>query len=132
MIITHAERFGLASLHQLRGRVGRGTEQSYCFLVYEEPLTEDATARLKVMKENNDGFAIAEEDLRIRGPGDLAGTRQAGYLRFRVADLSRDMELMLTARSDAFDALEGDPGLVAPEHARLRSLLAERTGAEQP
>ena len=129
MVITHAERFGLASLHQLRGRVGRGSEQSYCFLVYEEPLTEDATERLKVMKENNDGFAIAEEDLRIRGPGDLAGTRQAGYLRFRVADLSRDMELMLAARNDAFDTLETDPGLLAPEHAHLRSRLAERGGS---
>lgn len=124
MVITHAERFGLASLHQLRGRVGRGSEQSYCFLIYDEPLTDDAKARLRVMKEHADGFAIAEEDLRIRGPGDLAGTRQAGYLRFRVADLGRDMELMLRAREAAFGILRSDPGLIAPEHAPLREIFS--------
>lgn len=124
MVITHAERFGLASLHQLRGRVGRGSEQSYCFLLYEEPLTDDAKARLRVMKEHADGFAIAEEDLRIRGPGDLAGTRQAGYLRFRVADLGRDMELMLRAREAAFAILREDPGLISPEHAALREIFS--------
>ena len=128
MVITHAERFGLASLHQLRGRVGRGSAQSYCFLVYDEPVTEDARARLKVMKERADGFEVAEEDLRIRGPGDLAGTRQAGYLRFSVADLSRDMELMLTARRHAFDILQADPGLLAPEHAPLRRLITNGSG----
>ncbi len=129
MVVTHAERFGLASLHQLRGRVGRGNAQSYCFLVYDEPLTDDARARLKVMKESSDGFHVAEEDLRIRGPGDLAGTRQAGYLRFSVADLGRDMELMLTARRHAFDILQADPGLLLPGHAPLRRFIAERRDA---
>jgi ATP-dependent DNA helicase RecG len=123
MVVTHAERFGLASLHQLRGRVGRGSEQSYCFLIYEEPLTDEAKSRLKVMKENADGFAVAEEDLRIRGPGDLSGTRQAGYLRFRVADLGRDMELMLSARRAAFEILENDPGLIEAEHTPLREAI---------
>ncbi len=128
MVVTHAERFGLASLHQLRGRVGRGSQQSFCFLVYEEPLTDEAKARLKVMKDHCDGFAVAEEDLRIRGPGDLSGTKQAGYLRFRVADLAHDMELMLSARRAAFDILERDPGLIEADHAGLRGTLAQEAG----
>ncbi|MFW5689744.1 MAG: ATP-dependent DNA helicase RecG, partial [Spirochaetota bacterium] len=94
MIVEHAERFGLAALHQLRGRVGRGRHRSYCFLVYDEALTDVAKERIKVMHRTTDGFEIAEEDLRIRGPGDIAGTQQAGYLRFRIADLGRDMSIM--------------------------------------
>jgi ATP-dependent DNA helicase RecG len=120
MVIEHAERFGLAALHQLRGRVGRGEHQSYCFLVYDDPLTETAKERLRVLHETNDGFVIAEEDLRIRGPGDIAGTQQSGYLRLRIADLARDMETMNEARSDAFAILESDPALTLPAHAEIR------------
>ncbi|MFW5689438.1 MAG: ATP-dependent DNA helicase RecG [Spirochaetota bacterium] len=123
MVVEHAERFGLAALHQLRGRVGRGEHQSYCFLVYDEQLTDVAKERLKVMHRTTDGFEIAEEDLRIRGPGDIAGTQQAGYLRFRVADLGRDMSVMNEARADAFDLLERDPFLAEERHAPLAASL---------
>lgn len=124
MVIEHAERFGLAALHQLRGRVGRGTEQSYCFLVYSEGLTEDAKARLKAMLGTADGFVLAEEDLRIRGPGELAGTAQSGYLRLSIADPTRDTEALEEARKEAFALAEADPGLLAPENAVLREVLA--------
>ena len=124
MVVEHAERFGLSALHQLRGRVGRGEEQSYCFLVYDDELTDIAKERLKTIHGNRDGFRIAEEDLRIRGPGDIAGTEQSGYLRFRLADLTRDMEVMNQARADAFDILESDPSLDAPENRTLRASLA--------
>ncbi|GAB6091137.1 ATP-dependent DNA helicase RecG [Spirochaeta dissipatitropha] len=123
MVIEHAERFGLAALHQLRGRVGRGKDQAYCFLVYAEPLTDDAKQRIMVLKEHTDGFRIAEEDLNIRGPGDLAGTRQAGFLRLRIARLPADMELMNLARKSAFEALESDPGLQRQEHDAIRKSL---------
>jgi ATP-dependent DNA helicase RecG len=123
MVVEHAERFGLAALHQLRGRVGRGAHRSYCFLVYDENLTDVARERLRVLHGTTDGFQIAEEDLRIRGPGDIAGTQQAGYLRFRIADLGRDMAIMNEARGDAFDILERDPELEEPEHRSLRTSL---------
>ncbi len=127
MVVEHAERFGLAALHQLRGRVGRGVHQSYCFLVYAEELTDAAKERLKVMHATTDGFEIAEEDLRIRGPGDIAGTQQAGYLRLRIAVLARDMGTMNEARTDAFDILEVDPFLTGPAHVPLaKSLDAAR------
>ncbi|MFW6211379.1 MAG: ATP-dependent DNA helicase RecG [Spirochaetota bacterium] len=134
MVIEHAERFGLAALHQLRGRVGRGADQSYCFLVYDDGLTDTAKERLKALHTSTDGFFIAEEDLRIRGPGDIAGIQQAGYLRFRVADLGRDMQIMNDAREDAFDLLESDPGLNRREHASLRAALdaAREAGTTTP
>jgi ATP-dependent DNA helicase RecG len=124
LVVEHAERFGLAALHQLRGRVGRGTHQSYAFFVYDDALTEEGKQRLKVLYENADGFSIAEEDLKIRGPGELTGTRQAGYVRFRVADLARDMDLMNAARADAFGILERDPTLAAQSHEPLRRAVA--------
>jgi ATP-dependent DNA helicase RecG len=127
MVVEHAERFGLAALHQLRGRVGRGTKQGYCFLIYDEDLTDLAKERLKVIHGTRDGFAIAEEDLRIRGPGDIIGTQQSGYLRFRVADLVRDMDTMNTARKDAFDIVEQDRGLKLPRHRELSEALALAT-----
>ncbi len=105
MVIEHAERFGLSALHQLRGRVGRGNLQSYCFLVYAQNLTEDGKARLKAMHETTDGFAIAEEDLKIRGPGDIAGIRQSGYLAFNLADPVRDRDILEEARDSAFSYL---------------------------
>ncbi len=94
MIVEHAERFGLSQLHQLRGRVGRGTSQSYCFLLYQAPLSDEARERLRAMTETTDGFAIAERDLALRGPGDFFGTRQAGVPTFRLIDLVRDHALL--------------------------------------
>jgi ATP-dependent DNA helicase RecG len=123
MVIEHAERFGLSALHQLRGRVGRSERQSYAFLIYGESLTEDAVRRLKIMLTTDDGFAVAEEDLRIRGPGALLGVVQSGYLRLTFADLAGDTELLLQARSDAAAVLSGDPGLLAEEHRVLRTVL---------
>lgn len=104
MVIEHAERFGLAALHQLRGRIGRGSEQSFCFLIYTERLSETGKARLKVMRESTDGFFIAEEDLRLRGPGETAGIQQSGYLTLGIADPLRDKELAEIARQEALQA----------------------------
>lgn len=109
MIIENPERLGLAQLHQLRGRVGRGSAQSSCVLLYQPPLGELARSRLGVLRESNDGFRIAEEDLRLRGPGELLGTRQTGHLGFRVADLSRHQDLLTPARSAADQLLREDP-----------------------
>jgi ATP-dependent DNA helicase RecG len=101
MIVEHAERFGLSQLHQLRGRVGRGTYQSFCFLLYQSPLTEEARERLRAMTDTTDGFEIAERDLTLRGPGDFFGTRQAGLPTFRMVDLVRDRELLDLAQREA-------------------------------
>ncbi|MPQ76447.1 ATP-dependent DNA helicase RecG [Hydrogenovibrio sp. JE_KL2] len=98
MIIENAERLGLAQLHQLRGRVGRGSKQSHCVLLYQPPLSETGKARLNIMRETNDGFRIAEEDLKLRGPGEILGTRQTGGIQFRIADLKRDQEWIATAK----------------------------------
>jgi ATP-dependent DNA helicase RecG len=105
MLVEHAERFGLSQLHQLRGRVGRDRHQSFCCLIYQSPLSDDARARLKAMTETTDGFEIAERDLLLRGPGDFFGTRQAGAPTFRVIDLVRDRDLLETARREAADWL---------------------------
>lgn len=105
MVIEHSERFGLAALHQLRGRVGRGTEQSFCFLVYSEKLTELGKSRLKVLHESTDGFYIAEEDLRLRGPGDVNGIQQSGYFTLGLADPIRDKEILELARQDALNLI---------------------------
>ncbi|MFW5694934.1 MAG: ATP-dependent DNA helicase RecG [Alkalispirochaeta sp.] len=132
MVIEHAEAFGLAALHQLRGRVGRGAAQSYCILVYQDPLTSDAQERLRVMYESSDGFFIAEEDLRIRGPGELQGSRQSGFLEFRFADIRRHMAEMISARSHVAQILQEDPDLQQEEHHRLKravsALRAETPG----
>jgi ATP-dependent DNA helicase RecG len=101
MLIEHAERFGLSQLHQLRGRVGRDRHQSFCFLLYQSPLSDDARERLGAMTETTDGFEIAERDLRLRGPGDFFGTRQAGMPTFRTIDLVRDRELLDAAQREA-------------------------------
>ncbi|MBQ7158119.1 MAG: ATP-dependent DNA helicase RecG [Treponema sp.] len=102
MVIEQADRFGLAALHQLRGRVGRGSTQSFCFLIYSAKLTETGIARMMILRESTDGFKIAEEDLRLRGPGEITGTAQSGELTFAIADPVRDKEIMLAARQDAF------------------------------
>jgi ATP-dependent DNA helicase RecG len=123
MVVEHAERFGLPALHQLRGRVGRGPDQAYCFLVYSDKLTEDGKTRLKVMLEHTDGFIIAEEDLKLRGPGQIAGVEQSGYLSLGLADPVRDVAELARARKDAFAILEQDPGFLLPEHRRIAGVL---------
>lgn len=123
MVVEHAERFGLSALHQLRGRVGRGAEQSYCFLVYAEELTEEGKARLKIMLENSDGFVIAEEDLKLRGPGQIAGIEQSGYLALGIADPVRDSAVLVRAREAAFSILERDPGFLEAEHRVVAAVL---------
>lgn len=102
MVIEQADRFGMAALHQLRGRVGRGESQSYCFLIYRSNITENGIARMKVLRETTDGFKISEEDLRLRGPGEITGTAQSGELSFKIANLARDMKIMQEARREAF------------------------------
>jgi ATP-dependent DNA helicase RecG len=111
MLIVHAERFGLAQLHQLRGRVGRGSDQSYCFLLVYPPVGEEAKRRLDIMVKTTDGFRIAEEDLDIRGPGEFFGTRQSGMPDLRVANIVRDARLLELARKEAFSMVDRDPQL---------------------
>ncbi len=123
MIIEHAERFGLAQLHQLRGRVGRGGTESVCLLLYGSPLGETAKARLKIMRDTEDGFRIAEEDLRLRGGGEILGTRQSGLPAFRLADLAAHGELLAAARDDAKLILNRDPDLEGDRGKALRVLL---------
>ncbi len=123
MVIEHAERFGLSQLHQLRGRVGRGEAQSSCILLYAGPLGTAARARLNIMRETEDGFRIAEEDLRLRGAGEILGTRQSGMPEFRVADLEAHADLLAVARDDARLALERDPKLESGRGEALRVLL---------
>jgi ATP-dependent DNA helicase RecG len=123
MVVEQAERFGLAQLHQLRGRVGRGSGASACLLLYRPPLGETARARLQTMRETEDGFRIAEEDLRLRGAGDMLGVAQSGLPRFRVADLERDQGLMERARDEARLVLHGEPELTGARGEALRVLL---------
>lgn len=123
MVIEHAERFGLSALHQLRGRVGRGMDKSFAFLIYSSELTEAGTARLRIMKESNDGFEIAEQDLKIRGPGNMSGLEQSGFLPFTIADLNTDFSILKEARGAAETLIKKDPGLLEPEHSCLRRLL---------
>ena len=123
MVIENAERFGLSQLHQLRGRVGRGTVKSHCLLLYQEPLGETAKARLEIMRSTEDGFVIAEEDLRLRGAGEVLGTQQSGLSVFRLADLSVHGELLAAARDDASLILLKDAKLTSQRGEALRHLL---------
>jgi ATP-dependent DNA helicase RecG len=123
MVIEHAERFGLAQLHQLRGRVGRGSEASSCILVYKGKLSQNGEARLKIMRETEDGFVIAEEDLRLRGEGELLGTRQSGTPGFAIASLEAHGDLLEIARKDAHYLLDRDPDLSSPRGEAIRTLL---------
>ena len=123
MVIEHAERFGLAQLHQLRGRIGRGAERSTCILLYRAPLGATAKARLAILRETEDGFRIAEEDLKLRGEGDVLGTRQSGEPGFRVARLEFHTKLLAAARDDATLILTRDPKLKSPRGQALRDLL---------
>lgn len=123
MVIEHAERFGLAQLHQLRGRIGRGDRPSTCLLLYQPPLTETGKARLEIMRQTEDGFIIAEEDLRLRGGGEVLGTRQSGLPEFRVADVAVHGELLAVARDDAKLIVDKDPDLQTERGQALRTLL---------
>lgn len=123
MIIEHAERFGLAQLHQLRGRVGRGTKPSSCVLLYQGPLGETSRARIEIMRETDDGFRIADEDLRLRGPGDLLGVRQSGLPDFKVADLMHHQDLLAIAHKDATMLCDQDQDLKSPRGQAIRTLL---------
>jgi len=125
MVIEHAERFGLSQLHQLRGRIGRGAHKSYC-LLFGEARTPEARARLAIMAKTNDGFKIAEEDLRIRGPGEFFGTRQHGLPELKVANLIFDFDILRRAREDAFNLVRRDPALKQPPHTAIRRALLQK------
>lgn len=125
MIIENAERFGLSQLHQLRGRVGRGAEQSYCILMSSKKLSKDSKLRLETMVRTNDGFEIAEVDLQLRGPGDLAGTQQSGVLNLKLADLTTDQALLTEVRNSVIELFNLDPQLAKPENAPLREYLVQ-------
>jgi ATP-dependent DNA helicase RecG len=123
MVIENAERFGLAQLHQLRGRIGRGSEASTCLLLYSEPLSEMSTARLKVIRETTDGFRIAEEDLKLRGEGDVLGVRQSGLPGYRIARMDVHAQLIAEARAEALQIMNDNPKLTGARGEALRCLL---------
>jgi ATP-dependent DNA helicase RecG len=121
MVIENAERFGLPQLHQLRGRVGRGEKESYCFLLASWPMSSDARTRLNTMAETTDGFKIAEVDLQLRGPGEFFGTKQSGLPQLRIADIVKDTELLLKARQEAFDLAKRDKQILNIGNSPVRS-----------
>jgi ATP-dependent DNA helicase RecG len=129
MVIEHAERFGLSQLHQLRGRVGRGAEQSHCVML--TPGDPFAMERLRVLAQSNDGFEIARADLRLRGMGDFFGARQHGIPDFRFFDPERDEDLLVQARHRASTVIEDDPELASAENSRLRTVLEKRYGERE-
>jgi ATP-dependent DNA helicase RecG len=128
MVIESADRFGLSQLHQLRGRVGRGSEQSFCILLTGNQLSREARERLQTMCATNDGFLIAEKDLELRGPGDIEGTRQSGALNFKVADLVQDRQLLQEAAALSNQIAEEDFDLKAPGHAMVKQFLQTNKG----
>ena len=123
MVIESAQKFGLSQLHQLRGRVGRGADQSYCILMTDFKISQDGKLRMKTMVETNDGFKISEVDLQLRGPGDMEGTMQSGVLDLRIASITEDRELLETVRKEAQKILENDNELLKPEHVLLNQYL---------
>jgi ATP-dependent DNA helicase RecG len=127
MIIESAERFGLSQLHQLRGRVGRGAEQSYCILMTSHKLSNESKIRLETMCKTNDGFEIAEVDLKLRGPGDIMGKQQSGVLNLQIADLVKDKDILVVARNEAIKLLKKDSSMSLPEHQTLRQIFIELT-----
>jgi ATP-dependent DNA helicase RecG len=126
MVIEHAERFGLAQLHQLRGRVGRGSEKSYCILMVGPGASDEARERIQVLADTNDGFVIAEKDLEFRGPGEFLGVRQHGLPRFSVADLAHDTRLLTQARDDAFGFIERDPAMSGSDALLIIEAIGRR------
>ena len=128
MLIESAEKFGLPQLHQLRGRVGRGSDQSYCILSTKVKISREAKERIKIMCETNDGFKIAEKDLEIRGPGDVEGTKQSGVLNFKLANIIEDKKILEEARITAEKIIEDDPDLLSPENSCLNNFLAIQKG----
>ena len=128
MVVESAEKFGLSQLHQLRGRVGRGSDQSFCILITGNKIGADAKERVKIMCETTDGFKIAEKDMELRGPGDIAGTRQSGLLDFKLADIIRDRDILQQAIQSAQSLLNSDPELDFPEHFFLRKQLMQEKG----
>jgi ATP-dependent DNA helicase RecG len=127
MLIENAERFGLAQLHQLRGRIGRGEHKSYCILLTSEPSSE-AAAKLAVLEKTRDGFEVAEADWELRGPGDLLGTAQSGLPALKIGSLKRDAELMRRARTAAMSIFADDPGLESAQNQRFQQLIVEKQG----
>jgi ATP-dependent DNA helicase RecG len=126
MVIESAERFGLSQLHQLRGRVGRGAEQSYCFLSTSFKLSEETRKRMAIMEDTNDGFEIAEADLKLRGPGDLEGTQQSGLpFNLHIASLGKDQQILQFARDKATEILNDDPFLGKPDNMKLKILISK-------
>ena len=125
IVIEDADRFGMAQLHQLRGRVGRGSTQSYCLLI-GDPKTDDGASRLATMAQTTDGFLIAEEDLKLRGPGDFYGTRQSGLQPLPFIDVLRDVPVLKEAREEAFALLDDDPKLARAEHAVLKAVVRSK------
>jgi ATP-dependent DNA helicase RecG len=126
MVIENSERFGLAQLHQLRGRVGRGADQSYCILMTDVKISKEGRTRIQTMVRTNNGFEIADVDLKLRGPGDLMGTQQSGVLDLMIADLSKDGKLLRVARDKAIRILESDPELKREEHENIRRQIAQQ------
>ncbi len=125
MLIEHPERFGLAQLHQLRGRIGRGAQESYCFLVLNRYLQPETYERIKFFECNNDGFALAQKDIRMRGPGEILGKRQHGLPDIRIGDLEYDRDLLYRARDDAFELVKTDPGIESPQNRSIKTQLEQ-------
>lgn len=126
MAIESAEKFGLSQLHQLRGRVGRGADKSYCILLTGNKLSRDARERLKIMEQTNDGFKVAEKDLEIRGPGEIEGTRQSGALNFKLVNIVADKAILETARLEVEKLLDNDPDLSMAENLRVKNHLQQQ------
>ncbi len=127
MMIESSERFGLSQLHQLRGRVGRGGDQSYCILMTSHKLSDNAKTRIKTMVKTSDGFEIAEVDLKLRGPGDLMGTQQSGVLNLRIADIVKDHDILNIARNTASDTLRNDPSLSLSKNLPIKMTYIQLT-----
>ena len=131
MIIEHPERFGLAQLHQLRGRIGRGAQESYCFLFLNRFVTPETYERISFFEKNNDGFALAQKDIKLRGPGEILGERQHGLPDIRIGDLENDQGLLFMARDDAFEIVKKDPEIILPEHYLIKRQLNKLTKKEE-
>ncbi len=131
MLIEHPERFGLAQLHQLRGRIGRGTERSHCFLFLDRYVTPETYERIAYFEKNNDGFALAQKDIKLRGPGEILGKKQHGLPDLKIGDLEDDKDLLFLARDDAFGAIADDPGMKSPEFFTIRKQLLKLSAKEK-